>query len=85
MSKSQQVAENIKLSEKLARYLAKNPKEFGKLKDNSSFVTFSATNKNLNVVNKKLVASLKKEGKKLIEAQETSDEKKPWRFTATAS
>ena len=52
-----------------------------KLPDDASFVTFSAGDKNLNEVNKKLIKELLEEGKRVVKAQETNNEKQPWEFS----
>jgi len=51
------------------------------LPDEALFVTFSAGDKNLNEVNKKLIKELLEEGKHVVKAQETNNEKQPWEFS----
>ena len=80
MSKKQ-IENNIKLSGKLANYLAKNPKEVKKISSDSSFVVFSMGDKKLNLLNERLVRHLVKQGKKVIKATETKSSKVPWAFT----
>ena len=80
MSKKQ-LEKNIKLSQKLADFLAKNPKNMKSVSKDSSFVVFSATDKLLNKINEKLIKSLEKEGRIVIKAQETKKSKFPWVFT----
>jgi hypothetical protein len=44
-------------------------------------VTFSAEDKNLNEVNNKFIVELLEEGKHVVKAQETNNEKQPWEFS----
>ncbi len=81
MSKNQQITKNIKLSEKLAEYIANNPNQVKRFPVNVSYVTFSSRDEKLNSVNEQLIKSLKSEGKKVIKAQETVDNDTPWKFT----
>lgn len=80
MGKAKQLEKNIKLSEKLAEYLASNPDAAGKIPRGASFVVFSSKDKALNRINRKLVESLKSEGKRVVEAREQKDRKNPWSF-----
>jgi hypothetical protein len=80
MSTKTQAEKNLKLSEKLADFLVNHPEVSKKLPDDASFVTFSAGDKNLNEVNKKLIKELLEEGKRVVKAQETNNEKHPWNF-----
>ena len=80
MTKIAQLQKNIKLSGKLANYLASNPSVIQNSSKSTSFVPFSATDKLLNVANKKIVKGLQSEGKKVIEANETKDKNNPWVF-----
>ena len=81
MSTKIQAEKNLKLSEKLADFLVSHPEVSKKLPDDASFVTFSAGDKNLNEVNKKLIKELLEEGKRVVKAQETNNEKQPWEFS----
>jgi hypothetical protein len=85
MTKHTQIIKNIDLSEKLADYIAENPEEVKDLPENVSFVTFSSTDLKLNEANKRLIESLKKEGKQVIKAQETQDKENPWKFTSISA
>lgn len=85
MTKSVQFIKNLDLSEKLANYIAKNPSEVKEFPSDASFVTFSSTDKDLNDANKKLLESLKKEGRNVVKAQETQDKHNPWKFTAVTA
>lgn len=85
MSKNQQITKNIELSEKLAEYISDNPSEIRQFPSSVSYVTFSSTDERLNSANKKLVLSLKSEGKSIIKAQETKDKKNPWKFILLSS
>lgn len=79
MSKKDQGKKNLDLFEKLMNFLSSK-----KIDDyssgNYSFVVFSKKDKQLNEENKKLIIGLKKEGKKVIKAQETGNAKSPWNF-----
>lgn len=79
MSKQDQGKKNLDLLEKLMNFLSS-----GKVdkysSGNYSFVPFSKKDKQLNEENSKLVTGLKKEGKKVIKAQETGNSKSPWNF-----
>jgi hypothetical protein len=81
MTKHDQVIKNLDLSEKLANFIAGNPKELKGLPEDASFVTFSSTDKNLNKTNKDLIKGLLEEGRKVIKAEETNDKRNPWKFT----
>ena len=81
MSTKTQAEKNLKLSEKLANFLISHPEVSKKLPDDASFVTFSAGDKNLNEVNKALIKELLDEGKHVVKAQETNNEKQPWEFS----
>jgi hypothetical protein len=84
MSKKEQVNKNIDLSEKLADYLAKNPKEMDEMPKKVSFVAFSAKDTKLNEKNEEIVEKLLGEGQTVVKAQETKDSDKPWEL-ATVS
>lgn len=77
VTKMKQLDENMKLSVKLADFLAKHPKAVAL---GASVVPFSAYNQDLNRENEKLVESLKDEGKKVVKAEETKSDKTPWKF-----
>ncbi len=82
MSKKQQAQKNLNLTVKLTNYLTKHP-ELNKYvwgASGVSLVLFSATDKNLNKENEKLVEELKEEGKKVVKAEETKNTKEPWKF-----
>jgi hypothetical protein len=81
MSTKTQAEKNLELSGKLADFLVSHPEVSKKLPDDASFVTFSAIDKNLNEVNKKLIKELLEEGKQVVKAQETNNEKQPWEFS----
>lgn len=84
MSKKQ-LEKNIKLSQKLADFLAKNPKHMKSVSKDSSFVVFSATDKLLNKINEKLIKSLEKDGRIVIKAQETKKSEPLWVFTPSCT
>ena len=79
MSKKDQGSKNLDLFERLMNFLS-SKKVDNYSSGNYSFVVFSKKDKQLNEENKKLVTELKKEGKKVIKAQETGDSKSPWNF-----
>jgi len=81
MTKKQIVAKNIQLSEKLANFIVKNKQSVKKISASDSYVVFSATDERLNRMNKKLVDTLVRQGKKVVKAEETQDNKNPWKFT----
>jgi Family of unknown function (DUF5647) len=81
MNTKTQAEKNLKLSEKLADFLVNHPEVSKKLPDDASFVTFSVGDKNLNEVNKKLIKELLEEGKRVVKAQETNNERQPWEFS----
>ena len=79
MSKKDQGKKNLDLFEKLMNFLSS--KKVDKYSSgNYSFVVFSKKDKQLNEENGNLVAELKKEGKKVIKAEETGNLKSPWNF-----
>ncbi len=80
MSKSKQLVKNVKLSEKLAEYIASNPSAVKKVPTGASFVVFSSSDEELNKLNQELVKSLKSEGKKVVKAEEKENKKQPWSF-----
>jgi len=81
MNTKTQAEKNLKLSEKLADFLVSHPEVSKKLPDDASFVTFSVEDTSLNEVNKKLINELLEEGKRVVKAQETNNEKQPWEFS----
>jgi hypothetical protein len=85
MNTKTQAEKNLKLSGKLADFLVSHPEVSKKLPDEASFVTFSVDDKNLNEINKKLIKELLEEGKQVVKAQETNNEKQPWEFSAISA
>lgn len=79
MSKKDQGKKNLDLFEKLMNFLSLKKVDNYSSGD-YSFVVFSKRDKQLNEENKRLVTELKKEGKKVIKAQETGNSKSPWNF-----
>lgn len=79
MSKKDQGKKNLDLFEKLMNFLS-SKKVDDYSSGNYSFVVFSKKDKLLNEENTNLVTELKKEGKKVIKAQETGNSKSPWNF-----
>ena len=82
MTKQIQVSKNLKLSAKVAEYIAKNPDSVKDFPANLSFVVFSADDDSLNKINASLVKKLKTEGKNVVKAQETKDKNYPWKFSS---
>lgn len=83
MSTKDQAIKNIDLTQELAAYIAKNPKEAKKSPKSAMYVAFSANDEELNKANEKLIASLVDEGKKgkqIIKAVQTNDKLHPWKF-----
>ena len=85
MSTKTQAEKNLKLSSKLADFLVSHPEVSKKLPDDASFVTFSAEDNNLNELNQELIKELLEEGKRVVKAQETNNEKHPWEFSPIAA
>ncbi|MCH8821679.1 hypothetical protein IID23_04140 [Patescibacteria group bacterium] len=85
MTKKTQVDKNIDLSEKLADYLVESPSEVKKIRSNATYIPLSATDKELNKLNSKLVSDATKEGKKVVIAEETGIKDKPWVFKVATS
>ncbi|KKU03686.1 MAG: hypothetical protein UX88_C0023G0002 [Candidatus Woesebacteria bacterium GW2011_GWC2_47_16] len=81
MGKAKQLEKNLRLSEKLAEYIVSNPVATKNIPSGASFVVFSAEDEKLNKLNKDLVNSLKREGKKVIKATEKKNKKQPWIFS----
>ncbi len=73
MSSKIQTSKNILLTQKLLDYL-----QTVEYKKGYSFVVFSKNDQELNNANRKLAEGLKKEGKKIIKAEETGNKKSPW-------
>lgn len=80
MTKQVQASKNLKLSAKVAEYIAKNPDSVKDFNGSLSFVVFSKKDVELNEVNGNLVKKLKEEGKNVIKVQQTSSKKSPWKF-----
>lgn len=80
MSKAQQVALNMELSELLANYIIGNPKL---LSDSvgCSYVVFDENNDELNTLNKALIKSLIEEKRIVVTAMKTKDKSNPWIFS----
>jgi len=72
------VTKNSVLTLKLLEYLASHPDVKRDLPSGISYVVFSASDKELNEYNEKLVEQLKKDGKKVVKAIETKNTKNPW-------
>jgi hypothetical protein len=85
MNTKTQTEKNLKLSEKLADFLVSHPEVSKALPDDASFVTFSAEDTQLNETNDELIKELLEEGKHVVKAQETNNEKKPWEFSPIAA
>lgn len=80
MTKQIQTSKNLKLSAKVAEYIAKNPDSVKNFKGDLSFVVFSANDDSLNKTNIGLVKKLSHEGKNVIKVQQTNNRKSPWKF-----
>ena len=81
MSKKQQAMKNLDLSQKLAEYIANNPKAVKNVPKSSTFVAFSSSDNELNRKNEELIASLSEEGKKVVKAIQTTNKINPWKFS----
>jgi glutamate/tyrosine decarboxylase-like PLP-dependent enzyme len=85
MTKTVQSDKNLELSTKLAEYIADNPNvEIEVIPSEASIVPFSATDKELNNENEKLVESLKGEGKPIVKAKEPKNNSQPWEFVVVS-
>jgi hypothetical protein len=80
MSNKVQTEKNIDLTHKLLQYLF-NAGKLPKLPEDVSFVPFSNKNAALNRQNEELLASLSKEEKPVVKAQEPTSIKGAWKFT----
>lgn len=80
MSKKQQLDKNMKLTVKLADFIASHPEVNKAIPSGASIVPFSAKDNILNRMNKKLIPGLKEEGKTVVKAEETKNSKEPWKF-----
>ena len=81
MTRNAQAVKNLKLSQKLAEYIAKNPDAVKNLPKNSSFIVFSSIDESLNKANEGFINSVLAEGKKVIKAIQTKDKQNPWKFS----
>jgi len=81
MSKKDQFQKNLRLSAKLADYIANHPSLFKKHGE-GSYVVFSKTDNSLNEMNENLLKDIKKEkkSKKVIKATFTGHKNNPWKF-----
>jgi len=80
MGKTKQLEKNVKLSEKLAEYIASTPSAIKNVPTGASFVVFSSKDEELNKLNYELAKSLKSQGKKVVKATEKKNKKRPWVF-----
>lgn len=80
MSQKQQLDKNMKLTAKLADFIASHPEVNRTIPSGASIVPFSATDDILNRMNEKLIPGLKEEGKIVVKAKETKNSKQPWEF-----
>lgn len=80
MSNKKQAQKNLKLSVKLANFIADNPQLSKTVISGASVVPFSLEDKELNKANEKLVEELLEEGKRVVKAEETKNSKEPWKF-----
>ena len=80
MSKKQQLDKNMKLTVKLADFIASHPEVNKFIPSGASIVPFSAKDTILNEMNEQLIPGLKEEGKAVVKAKETASTKEPWKF-----
>lgn len=85
MNKQDQAIKNMELVQELADFIAKHPSEAKQTSETVSYVAFSATDNELNEANEKMIASMVKEGKKIIKAIKTNDKLHPWKFLSATS
>lgn len=81
MSKKKQLEKNIKLSTKFTTYVENVPDVANKISSSSQYVILSADDKELNEMNKGIIESLLKQGKKVVKVQETKNPKIPWELS----
>jgi len=74
------ITKNTFLTTKLLEYLAGNPTVSKDIPSGVSYVVFSVDDTKLNEYNSKLVEQLKEDGKKVVEAIETKNQKNPWKL-----
>lgn len=77
MSKAQQMALNIELTELLANYIIGNPKLLTEYVG-CSYVVFDESNEELNKLNESLIKSLLDEKRIVVTAVKTKDKANPW-------
>ena len=80
MSKKQQLDKNMKLTTKLADFIATHPEVNKGIPSGASIVPFSASDNVLNRMNEKLIPGLREEGKIVVKAKETKNKKEQWEF-----
>lgn len=80
MSKKQQLDKNMRLTAKLADFIASHPEINRSIPSGASIVPFSASDNILNRMNEKLIPGLKEEGKTIVKAEETKNKREPWKF-----
>lgn len=81
MTKTMQLDKNLKLTSKLAEYIVENPKAVADLPSEASYVVFSASDKKLNELNKKLFKNIAKSGQQVVKAEQTKSKTIPWKFS----
>lgn len=74
------ITKNTFLTTKLLEYLADNPTLTKSIPSGVSYVVFSVDDTKLNEYNSKLVEQLRENGKKVVEAIETKNQKTPWKL-----
>ena len=84
MSKKQQLDKNMKLTAKLADFIASHPEVNQVIPSDASIVPFSANDSILNRMNEKIIPGLIEEGKNVVKAKETKNSKEPWKFTSVS-
>lgn len=81
MTKKAQLQKNLKLTEKLAKYLVDNPTVTKSIPSNASYVFHSVKDKKLNKANEAIIKSLLSKGTTVVKVKETKDQDAPWQFT----
>lgn len=71
----------VRLAQKLMAFILANGKILKELPNNATYVAFSAKNQELNKETEKLLDTVKKEGKPVIQAFEPQSKNAPWKFT----
>lgn len=82
MSTKIAISKNIKLSQEVVSFIQENPKVTKGFPSNATIIVTKSNDKDLDIINGKVLASIKEEGKPIITAQKNNNNKKnPWSFS----